>query len=82
MIGRVLAGNYVRGNAIAPGLIDTDILDGVDQSKLDSLVGATPLGRIGTPEDVADLARFLLSDESRLITGQTLVVAGGRVSLP
>lgn len=81
-VAEALAGNNIRVNAIAPGLIDTDILNGVEQSKLDSLVAATPLGRIGTPEDVADLARFLLSEESRFITGQTLVVSGGRVMLP
>jgi 3-oxoacyl-[acyl-carrier protein] reductase len=79
---QALAGQNIRVNAIAPGLIDTDILDGVEQSTLDSLIDDTPLGRIGTPEDVADLARFLLSDESRFITGQTIVVGGGRVMLP
>lgn len=81
-VAEALAGSNVRVNAIAPGLIDTDILDGVDQAKLDGLVAATPLGRIGTPEDVADLARFLLSEESRFITGQTMGVGGGRVILP
>ncbi len=77
-----LAGHNIRINAIAPGLIDTEILDGVDQATRDRLVDATPLGRIGTPDDVADLARFLLSDESRFMTGQTIVVSGGRVMLP
>jgi len=79
---QALAGHNIRINAIAPGLIETEILDGVEQSTIDSIVEATPLGRIGTPEDVADLARFLLSEESRFITGQTLVVSGGRVMLP
>jgi 3-oxoacyl-[acyl-carrier protein] reductase len=79
---QALAGHNIRINAIAPGLIDTEILDGVEQSTIDSIVEATPVGRIGTPEDVADLARFLLSDESRFMTGQTLVVSGGRVMLP
>lgn len=77
-----LAGHNIRMNAIAPGLIETEILDGVEQSTLDGLVASTPLGRIGTPEDVADLVRFLLSEESRFITGQTMVVSGGRVMLP
>ena len=77
-----LAGHNIRINAIAPGLIETEILDGVEQSTLDRIVESTPLKRIGTPEDVAELARFLLSDESRFITGQTLVVSGGRVMLP
>lgn len=77
-----LAGHNIRVNAIAPGLIATEILDGVEQATLDGIVDSTPLGRIGTPEDVADLARFLLSEESRFMTGQTLVVSGGRVMLP
>ena len=77
-----LAGHNVRVNAIAPGLIATEILDGVEQATLDGIVDSTPLGRIGTPEDVADLARFLLSEESRFMTGQTLVVSGGRVMMP
>jgi 3-oxoacyl-[acyl-carrier protein] reductase len=81
-VAQALAGDNIRINAIAPGLIETDILDGVEQSTLDGIVEGTPLGRIGTPEDVADLARFLLSEESRFITGQTLVVSGGRVMLP
>jgi 3-oxoacyl-[acyl-carrier protein] reductase len=77
-----LAGHNIRINAIAPGLIETEILDGVEQSTIDRIVESTPLGRIGTPEDVAELARFLLSEESRFMTGQTLVVSGGRVMLP
>jgi len=81
-VAEALAGHNIRMNAIAPGLIDTEILDGVDQATRDRLVDATPLGRIGTPDDVADLARFLLSDESRFMTGQTIVVSGGRVMLP
>lgn len=77
-----LAGHNIRVNAIAPGLIATEILEGVEQATLDGIVDSTPLGRIGTPEDVADLARFLLSEESRFMTGQTLVVSGGRVMMP
>ena len=77
-----LAGHGIRVNAIAPGLIATEILDGVEQATLDGIVDSTPLGRIGTPEDVADLARFLLSEASRFMTGQTLVVSGGRVMMP
>ncbi len=71
------AEHNIRVNAIAPGLIETEILDGVDQSVLDRIVESTPLGRIGTPDDVAELARFLLSDESRFMTGQTIVGSGG-----
>lgn len=81
-VAEALAGHNIRINAIAPGLIDTEILDGVEPTALERIVETTPLGRIGTPEDVADLTRFLLSDESRFMTGQTIVVSGGRVMLP
>jgi len=77
-----LAPHNIRINAIAPGLIETEILSGVDQSQLDQLVAATPMGRIGHPQDVADAVLFLLSDLSSFITGQTLVCSGGRVLLP
>jgi 3-oxoacyl-[acyl-carrier protein] reductase len=63
-------------------LIDTEILTGVSQERLDAIVDSTPLGRIGRSEDVADAALFLLSDQSSFMTGQTLVVCGGRVMLP
>ncbi|MBI1313451.1 glucose 1-dehydrogenase [bacterium] len=81
-VAEAFAADNIRVNAIAPGLIDTEILNGVDQGMLDRIVETTPLGRIGTPDDIADVARFLLSDESRFMTGQTVVVSGGRVMLP
>lgn len=69
-------------NAIAPGLIDTEILSDVSQERIDAIVQSTPLGRIGSGDDVADAALFLLSEQSSFITGQTLVVCGGRVMSP
>ena len=72
----------VRVNAVAPGLIDTEILDGVDSAARQALIDATPLGRIGRPEDISELVLFLLSERSRFMTGQTLVASGGRVLLP
>lgn len=76
-----LAPHNIRVNAIAPGLIDTEILSGVSQDRIDAIVDSTPLGRIGQGDDVADAAMFLLTDQSSFITGQTLVVCGGRVML-
>ncbi|MFQ5733621.1 MAG: SDR family NAD(P)-dependent oxidoreductase [Planctomycetaceae bacterium] len=76
-----VAEQNVRVNAIAPGLIETDILDGVDPAALDALVKATPISRIGRPDDIAEVVEFLLSDRSNFMTGQTLVVDGGRVML-
>jgi 3-oxoacyl-[acyl-carrier protein] reductase len=72
----------VRVNALAPGLIDTEIIAGVDPEVRRRLIGETPLGRIGQPEDMAKVVAFLLSDESDFMTGQTVVASGGRVMLP
>jgi 3-oxoacyl-[acyl-carrier protein] reductase len=76
------ASNGIRVNAIAPGLVDTEILDGVSQEARDRLIDSTPLQRIGQSSEIADLACFLLSDRSDYITGQTIVADGGRVMLP
>jgi 3-oxoacyl-[acyl-carrier protein] reductase len=81
-IAAALAPHNIRVNAVAPGLIATEILDGVAQATLERLIDATPMKRIGTPEDVAALVFFLLSDESAFTTGQTLVTDGGRVMRP
>ena len=77
-----VAAEGVRVNAVAPGLIETDILADVDQGVLDELVAATPMKRIGQPEDIAGVTLFLLGDNSNFMTGQTLVASGGRVTLP
>lgn len=81
-VAEALAPQNVRVNAVAPGLIDTEILDGVKQQTLDQLVESTPLGRIGRPDDIAQVVLFLLSERSQFMTGQTLVASGGRVTLP
>ena len=81
-LAEAIAPFNVRVNAVAPGLIDTEILDGVSDQQRQRLVQATPLGRIGQPEDISELVLFLLSERSRFMTGQTLVASGGRVLLP
>jgi len=70
-------GANVRCNAIAPGYIMTDILKTIPQDLLDSFAKLTMLGRLGQPNEIADAALFLASDESSYITGQTLNVNGG-----
>ena len=69
----------IRVNCVAPGCIDTDMARQADPALVSQIVAGTPLGRIGTVDDVAAVVRFLLSDESDFITGQTLPVCGGRV---
>jgi NAD(P)-dependent dehydrogenase (short-subunit alcohol dehydrogenase family) len=69
----------VRFNAIQPGFIATEVMEGIqrDGPVWNSYVEQTPLADVGHPEDIAYVARFLLSDESRWITGQTIAVDGG-----
>jgi len=73
---------HVRINTIAPGLIDTDMAKLLDEQSTAAIVEATPLKRLGTPEEIAELACFLLSDRSSFTTGQCIIASGGRVTLP
>lgn len=73
-----LARYDITVNAIAPGFIDTEMTRGVPDEVREKVVRAIPLRRMGRPEEVANLALFLASDESSYITGQVLFVCGGR----
>ncbi|HEY1013462.1 MAG TPA: 3-oxoacyl-ACP reductase FabG [Herpetosiphonaceae bacterium] len=73
-----LARYGVTVNAIAPGFIDTEMTQGVPAEVREKVVSAIPLRRMGSPEEVANVALFLASDESSYVTGQTLIVCGGR----
>ena len=64
-------------NCIAPGLIDTPMNANLSKETINELCEETPVGRIGTPEDIANAALFLASDSSSFITGQVLGVDGG-----
>jgi len=73
---------HVRINCIAPGLIDTDMAKVLDDETTAAVKKATPLARLGRPEELAELTCFLLSDRSSFMTGQCIVESGGRVTLP
>lgn len=64
-------------NAVAPGVVDTAILAGIPDAVREGWVKSTPVGRLGRPEDIANVVAFLASDDSAYITGQTIVVDGG-----
>ena len=81
-LAEALAGLNIRVNAVAPGLIDTDILDALSTETIDHQIEATPAKRIGRPQDISEVVLFLLSERSRFMTGQTLVASGGRVMIP
>jgi NAD(P)-dependent dehydrogenase (short-subunit alcohol dehydrogenase family) len=72
----------VRLNCISPGLFITEMAETVAPEILEKMVAATPMQRYGRPEEIAAVARFMVSEESSFMTGQTLVSSGGRVMLP
>lgn len=67
----------IRVNCLCPGVIDTDMLSGYDESDRRDLVARTPLGRLGTPKDIFDAAQFICGESAAFITGQALTVDGG-----
>jgi NAD(P)-dependent dehydrogenase (short-subunit alcohol dehydrogenase family) len=78
-----LAQRGVRVNAIGPGSIATDMLKQVmeDDSARKAILSRTPMGRTGDPDEIADVALFLASEESSYITGQVIYADGGRLGL-
>jgi len=77
-LAKELARSNITVNAIAPGMIDTPILEAMPKDALEKAVDEILLGRIGQPEDIAEAVAFLASDHARFITGETLRVDGGQ----
>jgi 3-oxoacyl-[acyl-carrier protein] reductase len=76
-LAKELALSGIRVNAVSPGAIQTDMLNQFSLDELDSLVDEIPMGRLGLPNEVAEVILFLLSEKSSYITGQILSVNGG-----
>jgi len=72
------AADNVRVNCVAPGLTNTELAQTANTTLVSQLIAMTPMGRMAEPEEMAAAVRFLLSDESSFITGQTIAACGGR----
>lgn len=81
-LAQAWAKHNIRINCICPGLIDTDMAYTLSPETHRHIVANTPMGRLGKPEEIANVIRFLMSDESSFMTGQTVVSSGGRVMIP
>lgn len=75
-LARELAPSNIRVNAVAPGIINTDMVAALPKEMIEPLIKTIPLGRIGEPRDIADAFLFLASDMSNYVTGEILSVDG------
>jgi 3-oxoacyl-[acyl-carrier protein] reductase len=76
-LARELGPKNIRVNSLAPGFFESEMVDGLTERQRQKLVRSTPLRRLGTVEEIADAALFLISPSASFITGHTLVVDGG-----
>jgi len=76
-LARELGTKNIRVNSVSPGFLVTDMTHNMAEARKSQIVRRTPLGRLGEVSDVTGVVQFLLSDSSRFITGQTIVVDGG-----
>ena len=74
-----LAPSGIRVNCVAPGVIETDMVRALGEETIRDLREQTPLGRIGTPEDIAAAVSYLASERASFVTGQVLAVDGAFV---
>ena len=79
-VSKELASRNITVNTIAPGYIETDMVEDIQEKVKDDLFKQIPLGRIGKPSDIATAVLYLASDEAGYITGQTLTIDGGMTS--
>ena len=79
-VAREVASRNVTVNALAPGYITTAMVDELSEETQDKILSTIPMGRFGTPEDVAEAVIFLAGDGASYITGQVLTIDGGMIA--
>lgn len=77
-LAKEVAKSGITVNSVSPTMIETDLVKGMSQAQFELLLSKIPVGRIGKPEEVAALVRFLVSPEAAFITGQCYDISGGR----
>ena len=80
-VAREVARKGITVNCICPGYINAGLMKGVEKGVLEEMTKATPMGKIGEPEDIGEGVAFLASDCAKYITGQALNIDGGLVML-
>ncbi|HDH49942.1 MAG TPA: SDR family oxidoreductase, partial [Nitrospirae bacterium] len=76
-LAKEVAAYNIRVNAVAPGFIETDILKDLKEDYMEQMIRKIPLGRLGESVEVAKVVKFLASNDSKYITGQTIIIDGG-----
>jgi len=80
-LAKEVAGYNIRVNTVAPGFIETDMVKELSEAYMEQVMKQVPLGRMGRADEVARTVKFLASDDSKYITGQTIVIDGGLSSV-
>ena len=76
-LARELGSRNITVNSVAPGYLTTEMTETLADRQARQIIGRTPLGRLGDPAEVADLVKFLASEQAAFITGQVIVIDGG-----
>lgn len=76
-ISREVASRGITVNAVCPGVVDTEMVSDLHDGQMDAMIEATPVGRMATPEEIANVVRFLMSDEASYVSGAVVPIDGG-----
>jgi 3-oxoacyl-[acyl-carrier protein] reductase len=76
-LARELGARKIRVNAIAPGYLETEMSDSLSDTQQQQIIRRTPMGRLGSVDDITPVVEFLLAPASQFITGQVITVDGG-----